>query len=143
MDIVSKKNFLVAGIKVSLKEEELFTKLPKVYEELMSLKDKIHHKKSEDTIEITIRKENNVHTILVGYEVTQMSPLPNIMVGMKIPDAKYLYNLHKGEVTDLYSTYVLMYDYALENGLSIDKEEFKIEIHDVKEDIYHLYIKIN
>ncbi len=142
MEIIKKASFTVVGIKETIKEHELFVKVPKVYERLKQFSGQINHKKNNLIIEICLKKEDNTYTELIGYEVTELNPIDKNLVGMKIPEASYLYFLHKGKKEDIFQAYVDMYDYVIREKLVIDTKEFKMEIHDEHNLEYHLYLKL-
>lgn len=142
MKIVHKDAFLVVGIKVILKLPELFTKMPKVFKEVENYVTKINFRKNDYLLDINLKREKDLFTRLIGVEVTNMPVIPAHFVGLKIPAASYLYYLHKGEINEIYDAFVLMYDYALKEQLSLDKDEFKIEVHNQKNREYHLYLRL-
>jgi len=142
MIIIHKNEFLIVGIKETFQEHELFIKMPKVYEELERSIQKIQFRKNNLIWDISLKREENWYTQLVGVEVENMPVIPHNMIGIKIPKAKYLYYLHKGDVKEIYDAFVLMYDYALKQNLALDKDEFKIEIHDQKNREYYLYLRL-
>lgn len=142
MKIVHKDEFLVVGIKVTLQLPQLFIEMPKVFRELENKRDKINYKKNDFILDISLKRENDLFTQFVGVEVTNMPVIPEHFVGLKIPAAKYLYYLHKGDVKEIYDAFVKMYDYASKENLILDEDEFKIEIHNQKNREYHLYLRL-
>jgi len=142
MKVIEKKSFLVVGLKVSLKEHQLFVKMPKVYDQFYQMIDEINDRVNAYSIDISLKREKEIYTQLVCVEVSQLNNIPDCLIGMEIPNAKYLYYLHNGNVEGIYQAFVDMYDFALNEKLPLDKDEFKIEIHDKENDAYHLYIRL-
>ncbi len=142
MEIIKKDDFLVVGLKVKAFEHELFVKMPKAYDKFKLLMHTINYRVNNYIMDICLHKRKNIYTQLICVEVTHLTPLKEVLVGMKIPKGNYLYHVYQGEVQGIYQAFVEMYDYALENKIQLDKDEFKIEIHDEINKMYHLYIRL-
>jgi predicted transcriptional regulator YdeE len=144
MKIVTKPAFNVVGKKVSCTWEKLGTEMPAAWQEVLQRKSEFENRTSPYILDICLHLRDGVFTQLIGAEVSNLSSIPEGFEGVSIPEQKYIYTKHTGPVMEIAHTYGQMIDWAKENNLTIDPDDFKIQYTpvDIDEEGYDLYFKM-
>lgn len=143
MKIVEKEGFNAIGIRVSADWKNLHVEMPGAWNHFKQRLEEISNRKNEVMMDLSLSKEGDTYTQLIGVEVEEFEEVPEDMTTVSIPKQAYIYYRHKGDLSGIASSFGKMYDWAEENR--IKAEEFKIDygyLEDGSETSHDLYVKI-
>ena len=125
MELVKKNVLHVVGIQVVAKKDYLYTEIPHTWNDFFKKINEIRYKVDNKSMDITVKKENDLYTKLVCVEVDSLSYIPTGMIGIKFPSNNYIMHAHKGSFVTTSETYSQMYKWAENNGFQTG--ELKID----------------
>ncbi|WP_040213890.1 GyrI-like domain-containing protein [Clostridium polynesiense] len=140
MEIVEKKGFKVVGIKVEGDWQTLSQEMDKTWQWFFNKANEIKHKVGNSYMDICLQEDSGVYTQLICAEVERFEDIPHDMTYMEIGSDRYLYSVHKGDLTEIPGAFEEIYNWADARGYNTD--EFKIDYGyeenglEVKHDLY-------
>lgn len=144
MEIRDLDEIKVVGIPVKGGFEDLYTEVPRAWQNLLQKASDIPHRVNNTYMDITLMKEEDQYTQLVGAEVKGFpEEQKDDLEYVTIPAQTYLHHKHEAPLKQIANTYGKIYEYARNNGLNAD--EFKIDrgyTTDDKEHPHDLYVRI-
>lgn len=143
MKIVQKAPFKVVGIKVVANWEDLWVEMPKAWQKFISRHQEIQRRVSKTFIDISLDKEGQTYTQLIGSEVSDFEAIPEGMVGIEIPAQTYIHYRHEGPVKEIAASFGKMHAWADENRYAVD--DFKVDIgytEEGQEQEHDLFIRL-
>jgi predicted transcriptional regulator YdeE len=143
MEIVTKESLSIVGFKITCREFELSSEIPKLWKEFKFRARDIKHRKNRNILYVCLGKNGDEYTQLVCAEVSQFQDVPEGMTGIIIPPQRYVYYKHGDGSQDIWKSFHEMSVWAKVRGYIIDPGDFKIEYHSSEEkDGYELYYKV-
>lgn len=144
MELVSKPSFNVIGKKVSCTWDKLGIEMPEAWKEVIQRKNEIKNRISPYILDVCLHVKNGEFTQLIGCEVSELADIPTGFDGKLIPEQKYVYTKHTGSVMEIATAFGEMIEWAKENNLTIDPEDFKIQYTPEENEAegYDLYFKV-
>lgn len=135
----------VVGIQVKATFEELHTEVPRAWQNLINKAAEIPHRVNPVFVDISLSKEGDNYTELIGAEVSQFPEErdPHLKY-ITIPAQTYLHHRHEGPVKEIARSYGKIYEHARNHDLNAG--EFKIDrgyTADGRERAHDLYVRID
>jgi predicted transcriptional regulator YdeE len=135
--------FHVVGLQVSATWKDLWVVMPEKWKEFIARHEEIPNRKADPFLDISLDKQGPQYIQMICSEVSETSGIPDGMVGLTIPSQKYVHYRHVGPAAGIAESFGLMYDWAKENGITVDG--FKVDkgyAKEGKENEHDLYIRM-
>lgn len=126
--------------------------IPKLFQEFEARLEEIQQKTEETAFICPFHDRKTDFTYYVTIEVESFDPIPPDMVGIELPEQKYIKGIHEGPENEVQNTYYKLFDWMKQNGYSKDYRSLSIEIyHEDDEEInkssenrkFEIYIPVN
>ena len=143
MIILKKEKFKIVGILVETDWENIHIEMSKAWNIFKDRVDEIKSRKNKHYMDISLGIEKGKFRQIICVEVNNFENVPNKMLFKEIPEQRYIYSKHIGQLKNIAKSFGEMYKWAEKNGYSTD--EFKIDYGYTDkglEEEHDLYIRI-
>jgi len=141
--IVEKGAFQVIGIEVVAPWRDLWTEVPRAWQQLRARVVEIAHRTSEVLLDVSVEERAGVYRQVVGAEVSTLEFVPEGMVGLEVPAQRYLHFRHEGPLEAIAESFGAMYAWGREQGHRLGA--FKLDLgytHEGGESEHDLYVVV-
>lgn len=104
MKIVEKEGFNAICIRVSADWKNLHVEMPGAWNHFKQRLEEISNRKNEVMMDLSLSKEGDTYTQLIGVEVEEFEEVPEDMTTVSIPKQAYIYYRHNGDLSGIASS---------------------------------------